>query len=83
MLKDDFLTWIFLSWKLNFHQRNPKVCSLLIIHAMKKYALKSGVGGLIVQFFWALCKTLGLQLTKPLLGLLNSPSHSPRDLPSD
>lgn len=45
--------------------------------------MKKGREGLIVPFLWVLCKTVGLKLTKPLLGLLNSPSHSARDLPSD
>ena len=83
MLKDNFLTWIFLSRKRNLHQGNPKACSLQIIHGVKSNVVKKGRGGLIVPFLWVLCKTVGLQLTKPLHGLLNSPSHSAWDLPSD
>lgn len=40
-------------------------------------AEKGWGGSLIVQFLWVLCKSLALKLTKPLLGLLNSPSHLP------
>lgn len=83
MLKDDFLTWFFLRQKLNLHEGNPKACSLQIIHGVKRCVVKNGGWGLIVQFLWVLCKTLGLQLRKPLLGLLNSPSHLARDLPSE
>ena len=42
MLKDNFLTWIFLSWKLNLHQSNPKAYSLQIIHGWKRYVLNRG-----------------------------------------